>query len=658
MTSLGVGHPLLRHRQFDVCILDEAGQLTLPAALGPLLKARRFVLVGDPNQLPPLVTAAAAQQGGLGCSLFERLATAHPEVRRGRGERRLGCVGRRVAGEMHPGHASRPRPPATCQPFHPLHTNTACKQVGKNIEPKLTSPVMPWRLQEVMRLTSQYRMAAPIMALANELVYGGALACGSDAVATSTLHFPRWEELDAEPAWLRQVRRWASEGGGGLCGVLPVAACMHGWGCVWRGQECFSGRSPPCVVVKRTPPTPQHPCQCTQQSSLTPPRPRQALDPSRHVAFLDTRAAGLAEAVTGDALCNAGEVRVVAALARAALAAGLAPAGLGVISPYRAQVAALAAALPAAGAADVEVLTIDRSQGRDKAAVILSLVRSNPERSTGGRAWAKGSVPAGVLAWPGWEGIEHWEGGVPGGEGEGRRTLGAATGDAAQPRLPPPPLFQPPNPAPRLAAQGLEADQRRTDTRAQQVDPGGRHRHAAGDSHVFSLGRNGPSPERAGCPACQRGRDRQLIWLHAARDGPFPPPRRPLLSSIGRRACQKCAGADCCLVRGSNPAISTRHKPDETWDIRAGTLRRRQRQASGSPHAALNAQRGTPSPASGAVAAPGFPGTRRRHSRSMGCTLTPLSARWIKVTWSLMMAHSRSPTACRPGLENIQPSMR
>jgi hypothetical protein len=41
----------LRAERFDVCIVDEAGQITLPAALGPLLLADRFVLVGDHLQV-------------------------------------------------------------------------------------------------------------------------------------------------------------------------------------------------------------------------------------------------------------------------------------------------------------------------------------------------------------------------------------------------------------------------------------------------------------------------------------------------------------------------------------------------------------------------------------------------------------------------------
>ena len=80
-TCLGMGHALLKGRMFDVCILDEAGQVTLPASLGPILQARTFCLVGDPHQLPPLVASRAAKEGGLDKSLFRCLSEAHPQVR-------------------------------------------------------------------------------------------------------------------------------------------------------------------------------------------------------------------------------------------------------------------------------------------------------------------------------------------------------------------------------------------------------------------------------------------------------------------------------------------------------------------------------------------------------------------------------------------------
>src|SRR5579884_2290162 len=60
--------PFLRTRSFEMAIVDEAGQLTEPLTLGLTLRARRFVLVGDDRQLPPVVRTRS-----LSHSMFERL---------------------------------------------------------------------------------------------------------------------------------------------------------------------------------------------------------------------------------------------------------------------------------------------------------------------------------------------------------------------------------------------------------------------------------------------------------------------------------------------------------------------------------------------------------------------------------------------------------
>jgi AAA domain len=46
---------LLAELQFDLAIVDEAGQISLPNLLVPLVRARRSVLVGDHHQLPPFL---------------------------------------------------------------------------------------------------------------------------------------------------------------------------------------------------------------------------------------------------------------------------------------------------------------------------------------------------------------------------------------------------------------------------------------------------------------------------------------------------------------------------------------------------------------------------------------------------------------------------
>jgi DNA replication ATP-dependent helicase Dna2 len=70
-TALSIDHPLFLRRKFDYCIVDEASQITLPTCLGPLRFADTFVLVGDHNQLPPLVCHFLPQPGMVLMRFFE-----------------------------------------------------------------------------------------------------------------------------------------------------------------------------------------------------------------------------------------------------------------------------------------------------------------------------------------------------------------------------------------------------------------------------------------------------------------------------------------------------------------------------------------------------------------------------------------------------------
>ncbi|XP_037512396.1 LOW QUALITY PROTEIN: DNA replication ATP-dependent helicase/nuclease DNA2-like [Rhipicephalus sanguineus] len=72
-TCLGSGQGLLKRLRFDACIVDEASQALQPACLGPLFLARSFVLVGDTQQLPPVVQSEDARKKGMDVSLFARL---------------------------------------------------------------------------------------------------------------------------------------------------------------------------------------------------------------------------------------------------------------------------------------------------------------------------------------------------------------------------------------------------------------------------------------------------------------------------------------------------------------------------------------------------------------------------------------------------------
>ncbi|EWC48384.1 hypothetical protein DRE_02153 [Drechslerella stenobrocha 248] len=77
-TCLSINHIVFSERVFDYCIVDEASQITLPVCVGPIRMAKKFVLVGDHFQLPPLVRSQEAKTGGLDVSLFKLLSDTHP----------------------------------------------------------------------------------------------------------------------------------------------------------------------------------------------------------------------------------------------------------------------------------------------------------------------------------------------------------------------------------------------------------------------------------------------------------------------------------------------------------------------------------------------------------------------------------------------------
>ena len=75
-TTATCGSRVMREQSFDAALVDEAGQLTEPDALAAVNLAERFVLVGDHQQLPPVVRAENELQE----SLFQRLVERYPDA--------------------------------------------------------------------------------------------------------------------------------------------------------------------------------------------------------------------------------------------------------------------------------------------------------------------------------------------------------------------------------------------------------------------------------------------------------------------------------------------------------------------------------------------------------------------------------------------------
>src|SRR6266480_3345159 len=87
--------------KFDVAIIDEAGQLTVPAILGALRFAKRFILVGDEKQLPPLVLSQEASDAGLSESLFSKLKLLDNDYTKNHDDTVSACVPLKVQYRMN-----------------------------------------------------------------------------------------------------------------------------------------------------------------------------------------------------------------------------------------------------------------------------------------------------------------------------------------------------------------------------------------------------------------------------------------------------------------------------------------------------------------------------------------------------------------------------
>jgi ATP-dependent RNA/DNA helicase IGHMBP2 len=98
--------------------------------------------------------------------------------------------------------------------------------------------------------------------------------------------------------------------------------------------------------------------------------------------YIDTAGASFDEEVEpeGDSRYNPLEADLAARKVRSLLASGLDPASLAVISPYSAQVRQLRERIRQP---EIEIDSVDGFQGREKEAVIVSLVRSNPDGEIG-----------------------------------------------------------------------------------------------------------------------------------------------------------------------------------------------------------------------------------------------------------------------------------
>ncbi|KAJ4511384.1 DNA replication endonuclease-helicase Dna2 [Exophiala dermatitidis] len=234
----------------------------------------------------------------------------------------------------------------------PLVQNKQAQEGGLDVSLfKLLSDAQP---DSVVNLEHQYRMAEDIMLLSKELVYSGRIKCGNEAVANRMLHIPDLE--------------------GGLAGHHFMASSL---------PNSRPGASSTGTQVQTI---------CASKSSCWL---RRAISPTSRCLFLNTdtmstdnNALAAFETSAGARTTNTVESYLAAQLVATLIHSGVPPRSIGVITFYRSQLALLKSDVKslvrsAAVAADVEMHTADKYQGRDKEVVILSCVRSNANKHVG-----------------------------------------------------------------------------------------------------------------------------------------------------------------------------------------------------------------------------------------------------------------------------------
>ncbi|UJG39660.1 MAG: AAA family ATPase [Candidatus Heimdallarchaeum aukensis] len=78
-TTSTISSPVYSNLGIQTVIVDEASQMTETTLLSALIEGKKFILVGDHKQLPPVIQSVLCKNEGFDISLFEKLAKSNPQ---------------------------------------------------------------------------------------------------------------------------------------------------------------------------------------------------------------------------------------------------------------------------------------------------------------------------------------------------------------------------------------------------------------------------------------------------------------------------------------------------------------------------------------------------------------------------------------------------
>ncbi|RDB23722.1 DNA polymerase alpha-associated DNA helicase A [Hypsizygus marmoreus] len=331
-TCHSAGGRQLWNHDFDVLIIDEATQALEAVCWIPIFKAKKLILAGDPKQLPPTILSLDS------------------------GQKRKEQKGK-----------------------SPSNTNTKSKTESKSPDNKAAPPPSPAPAPDEEDsedgAESDSEPSTPI---------------GSDTQLTEELNTLslKAEKPQAKIPELRPPRtlettlfdRLEKMYGPSIKRMLNVQYRMHSQICAFPSKTLYSSKLTSDASVRghllKDLPNTHADTEDDEKEMLATP-----------VVFFDTAGCEYFERLEGDSdegsRCNENEATVVKNWVDKLVEVGVTPDQIAVITPYQAQVTLLSSLLRPVYGTSLEIGSVDGMQGREKEAVIISLVRSNEKREVG-----------------------------------------------------------------------------------------------------------------------------------------------------------------------------------------------------------------------------------------------------------------------------------
>ncbi|KIK46042.1 hypothetical protein CY34DRAFT_464858 [Suillus luteus UH-Slu-Lm8-n1] len=341
-TCHSAGSRQLRDHRFDVVIIDEATQALEAVCWIPIFKARKVILAGDPMQLPPTILSIDKQK-----KKTSGIATSKKSANTADDQK-----------TSQESTASKPQLPEEDE-------GTSHSDADSEVESIKGDDIMA---QDATIEVSQGE-SRPKTKTQRKTQKKAKKRAGLRPPRTlETTLFDRLERMYGP-----DIKR-----------LLNIQYRMHSQICQFPSQTLYASKLVSHESV-RSHLLKDLPAVSAFASSEDEDTIKETL--GTPVVFYDTAGCEYFERLDGDndegSRCNENEAAVVSKWVERLVGAGLLPSQIALITPYQAQVTLLASLLRPVYGLELEIGTVDGMQGREKDAVIISLVRSNDKREVG-----------------------------------------------------------------------------------------------------------------------------------------------------------------------------------------------------------------------------------------------------------------------------------